>query len=151
MRSVPEVDRGGGAQPAEPQVRHVQRLDGPATAPARDQRVLAHRRAAVVAAAAAASAAPCRRRRRVLSTATGQLLPALAPAATAGREDVQADYLLRDPTGRGPYAHRLSAAAAAVAGELSVRPVRARPGPVLRRFPTVGPEQVNMSCSNGLG
>lgn len=42
-RPVRAVGRGGIAEPAEPQVRHVQRLDGTvATAAARGQRVLAH-------------------------------------------------------------------------------------------------------------
>lgn len=147
VRPASAVDRGrgGGAEPAEPQVRHVQRLDGPAAAQARDQRVLAHRGAAVVAAAPAAAASGSGRR-GVLPTATGQLVPALASAAAADqREDVQEDHLLRDAAGRGARARRLPAAAVAVAvavAGLSVRSVRLRPEPVLGRFPTVGPEQV---------
>jgi len=133
VRPVPEVGRSRGAEPAEPQVRHVQRLGGTAAAPARDQRVLARRRAPVATASSG--------RHLVLPSSTGQqqLLPKLAPTATGRAEDVQKDHLLRHVAGRDQGAGRLPAARPVLG-----RSVRARTRPVFHRFPatTAGLRQV---------
>lgn len=159
VRPVPAVRRGGagaGAGPAEPQVRHVQRLGGTPAAQARDQRVLARRRGADGAVAVSGRV----HGRHVLpTTATRVLLPtvAAAAAAAAGRAHVQTDHLLRDAAGRGATAAgcsrvrvatsagrwrqwrlRATVASAAAGRRLSAggrRPVRSRARPVLRRLP----------------
>jgi len=126
VRPVPEVGRCRGAEPAEPQVRHVQRLGGTAAAPARDQRVLARRRDPVATTPSG--------RHLVLPSSTGQqqLLPKLAPTATGRAEDVQKDHLLRHVAGRGQGACQLP-----TARPVYGRSVRARTRPVFRRFPAI--------------
>lgn len=144
MRTVPPVGRGRGAEPAEPQVRHIQRLVGTAAATARDQRVLTSG-GVVVASATVATVSDGRGSVLPAAAATRKLLPTLATAAAtaARREDVETDHLLRDPAGRDPATGQLSVATAAAG--LCGRSVRARPWSLLDRFPTDGHKQVLIS------